>query len=907
MNRGDIEGADRFARRAARLRGTERQQGEVLLGQVALRREDYPTAEARFRAALALRPRLPVALAGLYDTFQRQGRFAEAEALQQETGFSPPAGIAAGRAYAMREQAFREENPTRRLALLREALAVDPSNPWLRFDLARLLLAAGQRNEARQIERDLAQDTSAEASAAAALLAAEDDRPGEVMGLLDRVPVRLRTPDMNRLLARSRQEVSVLALERQLRDGSPEARRQLIALAGGRDPSGATAAAVVRAFGRLGDTPAAVAAARAGLAANPPGGAGLRLFVAGSLAQAGQQDEADAMVAPLLNDSRLTAEERRQVVAVQASAAAVRSDRLNEAGNRVEAFRGLQPALQRQPESPLLNAALIRLYLANNQAGDAQATAEQLLARDERNRDARDVLIQIAISRRDFRRAEQLMADGKSLHPDDTRLLLLEARLAQARGDAPRAQRLLETGVRRRIAELQATGGSGQAMLTADLISPQRAAGRAGQEPTDTLSAELVRELVQAREATATWLQGGVGTRYHSGTRGLGRLNEITAPLEASTPVPGIGGRLYAQTGTVSLSNGALVGGSDAASQFGTGPLARGAAPGQRGGWITGVTVGVGYANQHVRIDAGSTPLGFQQRNVVGGVEVALPLATNLRLRVVGERRAVNESMLSYAGQRDLVTGRSWGGVTRTGVRAQLEYGVNERLGFYGGGGWATLQGENVRNNTMVELGGGLYYTALNTPTQQLTVGPDLRYFHYDRNLGGFSFGQGGYFSPQSQVIATMNADYRRQWGNLFARVQGSVGYQRFTQHAAAVFPNDSALQTQLEATPFVTAVTPRQTDSGVTGGIRANLEYALSPNLRIGAAGRFNHTGNYSEAGGLLYLRVRLDQPAQDLAPLYANAPIRHPASSFPIASTLSNGAPEPVQLNQGSSRPIW
>ncbi|WP_165982138.1 cellulose synthase subunit BcsC-related outer membrane protein [Dankookia rubra] len=228
-------------------------------------------------------------------------------------------------------------------------------------------------------------------------------------------------------------------------------------------------------------------------------------------------------------------------------------------------------------------------------------------------------------------------------------------------------------------------------------------------------------------------------------------------------------------------------------------------------------------------------------------------------------------------------------------------------LGMYGGGGWQSLRGENVAANEMVEAGGGLYHAAIRTPEESLNIDPDSRYFHFNWNLGNVSYGQGGYFSPQWQVVGALGADWRRQWGDLTARVQATVGWQRFHEHGAPVFPTDRALQSQLEAEPTLgTAGSSARSVGGPIGGLSANLEHAVSPVLRLGAIGRFSHTGNYSDAAGLLYLRWRLDKPPEDVAPLLAGMPTRYPAGSWPMPAMLSNGAPEPVQLNGGAARPV-
>jgi tetratricopeptide (TPR) repeat protein len=716
---------------------------------------------------------------------------------------------------------------------------------------------------------------------------------------------------MNRLLARSRQEAEVVAQERLLRGGQPGARQRLLSMAGNRDPSGATAAAVVRAFGRLGDGASAAAAARVALLANPSAGPGLQLLLAGALVGAGRQAEADALLVPLADAPGLNQEERYQLASLQAVGAVARADRLSAAGDREAAYEELQPALESQPDNPGVNAALARLHLGAGNLAEARQITEELLRRDERNNDLRAMLIDIAIAQGDRRLAEQLLAEGREFRPGDARMALAEARLARSRGDAPRARQVLETATRNRVEELRADVARGQPAPATGLLRPVGSVpGRSGQPPADPLTAELARELAQARDETAAWLQAGGGLRSHSGQGGLSRLTEITAPVEASMPMPGLGGRIQLQAGAVSLFSGQLGGDTTSLRRFGTNPLA--ASPTARpDDMATGVALGLAYAMRNIRIDAGTTPLGFQQTTALGGVEVALPVTTGLQLRLAGERRAVTESMLSYAGLTDPASGRSWGGVTRNGVRGQLEYALTDRAGLYAGGGWSALLGENVATNRSVELGGGMYVAPVRTPEEELLLGLDLRYTHYDRNLRHFTFGHGGYFSPQSHVVGSLQADWRRQWGDLTTRLQGSLGWQSFREHDSAVFPNDRALQAALvgaaASDPTLITSYAGESATGPAGGMRANVEYALTPTLRIGAAGRLEHSGNYDEAAGLVYLRWRLDHPPQDLAPLLGSAPTRYPAPSWPIPSTLANGAPEPVQLNPGSTRPVW
>ena len=73
-------------------------------------------------------------------------------------------------------------------------------------------------------------------------------------------------------------------------------------------------------------------------------------------------------------------------------------------------------------------------------------------------------------------------------------------------------------------------------------------------------------------------------------------------------------------------------------------------------------------------------------------------------------------------------------------------------------------------------------------------------YFTYAKNLDHFTLGQGGYFSPQSYFAALLPLTFTRRLDNLTWSVGGSVGAQSYTENSSPVFPNNGALQSQLDA-----------------------------------------------------------------------------------------------------------
>ncbi|HEV7458847.1 MAG TPA: cellulose synthase subunit BcsC-related outer membrane protein [Roseococcus sp.] len=920
MARNDLDRADRLARVAARQRGEERIQGELILGSIALQRGDLPAAEQRFRAVLALRPRQEDALQGLYTALQRQNRFAEAESLRRETGLAPNQAARVAHAGALVENARRLDHPEQALEQLRAAIALNPANPWPTVDLVRRLKTLGQAEEARRLERGLEARTDAESSMAAALLAFDDERFGDALALFERVPARLRNPDMARIAALTRREFEAQQLEDAVRARRPDALRAMVAAAGQRDPGGLLAPAIIRALARLDEPQAAVEAAQAALRANPDASVMSRIQIAGALIQAKRPAVAQEITSPLTRAQNLTAEERRELNAVLDFEAMAVADDATVRGRFAEAEaaltardaqRGAAPAARNQ------NLAMVRLLMARRRLPEARRIVEDILREDPRNQEARIALVDIAVEQRDWATAHAALVEGAFFSPGDLRMTLAEARLNRAQGNQAATLRLMEAAAARRLSALRADGEVGAAAEAAEAMRPGAGAARAVRL-TDSLTSQIAQELIRARDEAAVWLQTGVQIHSRPGSGGTSRLTTLTAPTEVSAPLPGLGGRLTLGADMVALRSGTLGSGFREQQSFGTNPLflqPNFVAPAfnRPQGNIDGVALRMTWLRENMRAEVGSTPLGFHRPTFTGMLEVVPRITEGLRLRLTAERTPETSSMLSYAGyQQSSGTGPFWGAVTRTGGRITLEYSTSDRLGFYGGGGAHMLRGTNVVDNTRWEVFGGVYYAVLRQPGQQVTVGVDLRHTGHSRNAGGFTFGHGGYFSPARSFVGSLQGEYRAQWGDWTFRGIGAVGWQSFRTALAPVFPTNrgyqAALEAQAAAAPgvFDTHI-GGQRSSGPTGSIFANLEYAMTPNLRLGAAARYERVGNFADTAGFFYLRYRLDRPRADLEPLFAGAPTVYPNVNDPMVSSYRAGAPELVRMPSGATRPVW
>lgn len=887
LQAGSLDAAERSLRRATVRDSGDRADADALLGDLALRRGDMAGAEARYRAALARRPNLGAAASGLYEVLQQQGRFAEAEDLQRRAGNAMSGGDAgAGRANAIRTEAQRTTDPATAIAMLRQAQQLDPASPWIRLDLARLLARQGRTAEARDALEGPAA-TSPDSLYAAALFADEDSRPADAASLMSRIPVRLRSNDMNRLLTRAKVAVDVQRATGLWRSGQRiEARAALFAIAGRPDPTGASGQLAVRALGQLNDPAGAAEAGRTAMAANARAAPAAKLGLAGALLTAGAEQEAIQLARTVETLPNLTGEERRQSVALQSGLAARVADRLNEQGDQAAAYEALAPVLARDPANPVANLALARLYQGANQPQQASLVAEGVLQADPRSMDARFAAVDAAIAGRDWQRAEALLVEARALNPNEPRVPLLEARLARASGNTARALRALEMAAQQRRAQVIAepTLAAGAYGTQVDPVSanPFRRPGRPGAssgplaQAGDPLASEIQRELVAVREETTARLQGGMGFRSRTGTSGLDRLDEYSAPIDASIGAGRLGGRLTATMTPVSISTGKLDNGTaDSLRSFGSNALSIAsnttniaAATRERltprDTTASGLGLGLGYTRSGVTVDVGTSPVGFRQQHVLGGIELAPALSNSLRLRLTAEQRSVTDSLLSWSGARDTTSGRTWGGVVRTGGRAQLEYAAGP-VGLYLGGGYYNFSGENTARNSRYEAGAGMSYQVWREPEDELQAGLDIVYFAYDKNQRLFTFGNGGYFSPQNYFALNLPVDWRGRNGNLSYRLGGTIGYQNYREDSAKYFPNDPAAQAQLEASlssdSTGRSMQPARSESGIAGGVRGDIEYSVTPNLRIGALLRYDRTANWNETRGLFFARYRFDR----------------------------------------------
>ncbi len=117
-------------------------------------------------------------------------------------------------------------------------------------------------------------------------------------------------------------------------------------------------------------------------------------------------------------------------------------------------------------------------------------------------------------------------------------------------------------------------------------------------------------------------------------------------------------------------------------------------------------------------------------------------------------RESVKESVLSWTGMEDPYMQRNWGRVTRNGGEISKTIGFGQEYWFTGSLGIDWYRGENVWNNTGWAANFAIGKTQSFRENMQLTWGLYATGLGFDRNTNHFSFGHGGYYSPQKMFAA---------------------------------------------------------------------------------------------------------------------------------------------------------
>ncbi|WP_175820065.1 cellulose synthase subunit BcsC-related outer membrane protein [Burkholderia sp. BCC0419] len=884
--------AERAARAALAMQ-PDNPDAKLQLADALLAQRDWAQAEPLLRGLLAARsPSLSAVrdTATLYENTGRadrigplldalQGRVTGADDRRALDGLR--GDVLANEARALADKGARGPAAQRYEAAVRAA----PDAPWTRFALARLYRDMGLPQLGRTVMDDgLARSDTPEMRYASALYRNSVDDVAGAQAALAPVDDAHQSDGM-RALARKLDAESALADAR-----SAQARGDRAAFAATLAHAQASApddpdmlAAIGAQWIDAGEPERGLAPLRDWIAAHPrEADADVRLRYGDLLGRAGRDDALAAWLDTLRRDpslspaqtARLEDQSLRLVLRqtddaiaqqdyarartlLERASPAGRADKryaleladLERAQGHYDAAReALAPVVARTPDDADTQLALARIDEDSGNRAAARERVQAVLARTPDD----DVDTQLSAVRRlnALRRpdeAAQVTDRLQAAYPARADVTVAAGRVAEAQGrydDAASLYRLSQSQER-------ATG-----------VSP----GRDGLTPAQAAFADLAQR--RNPEIETGWIPA-----YKSGDEGISSYRAQQVPVYMQMPIR-YDGHVFAQIDTVHLDPGTLdTSNPDAYSlkTFGTYAALKGQTnpqaaalianpPGSLHQSTTGVALGAGYLSDAWRVDLGTSPLGFPVHYLVGGVRYRFD-AGPASFSVNASRRPETSSVLSYAGMRDPWTGAVWGGVRRDGVnlRASVDVGRTNLFAELGAG---VLSGRNVERNAEVTLRTGFTVPVYERATMKVSTGLVGNAWHYAQNLRYYTYGQGGYYSPQRYLSLGVPIEWAGRHDALSWDLTVTGGISNSYEKDSLYYPTFSDQRAAQVAAGFVYAGSSTRGVS-FSYGVNGIVEYRVNPHLSVGAQLHIDRSHDYAPSSALVYLRYAFDARA--------------------------------------------
>ncbi|MHA3542400.1 cellulose synthase complex outer membrane protein BcsC [Yersinia enterocolitica] len=562
---------------------------------------------------------------------------------------------------------------------------------------------------------------------------------------------------------------------------------------------------------------------------------------------------------------------------------------------------GAITALRQQPANTQIDLTLADWALERGDYSEALAGYQRILAREPQNPDARlgEIEAYIAEGRlsdaRQHLQTEPLTSEGASLNtqrrvanawsgvgdPQKAADIFQRLKPAAAKG-APSQDNALVFRDSARLAQSQGQPTAAQD----DFKQAMVASGIAPTRPTDNDSYTLLTR----NQATDDWLKRGIradaadlyrqqDTRVtldqdywgSSGTGGISDLSAFNTMAQVDTPLAD--GRAFFRSDIIEMNASTFANTKGVYKEkFGT--CYKAGCEGDIRQRASGTSIAMGWQNDHWATDIGTTPMGFEVVDVVGGLAYSNSW-NHIGWTATASRRPLSSSLLAFAGTRDPNTNVTWGGVRANGISLGASYDRGEANGVWSDLSYHYLTGQNVADNQRLRFMTGYYYKLINEDNRRLTVGLNGMWWHYQKDLSGYTLGQGGYYSPQKYLSLAIPVNYRQRTDNWSWELGGSVSLSHSATNDRARYPLQSLLNNSIKSISDRNDLDYGDSSNGVGYTLRALIERRLSSHWTLGAGVDIQQAKDYTPSHALIYLRYSmagwqgdLDMPPQPLVP---------------------------------------
>jgi len=331
-----------------------------------------------------------------------------------------------------------------------------------------------------------------------------------------------------------------------------------------------------------------------------------------------------------------------------------------------------------------------------------------------------------------------------------------------------------------------------------------------------------------------TQVAGGLSYYRNKGTEGKDYLEVVSLPVDIDYLSPN-GYYLYGEFDVLHLSNGFL--GSEDYHTFGFGltdPYQVSHADSFEGS--------IGFRSKFIDLEIGFTPIGLNLPAQWTGRLSSHYSWGKWDIHGLLVQEGIGQSFLSRVGQSTYLNGQryDWGRVLKQGAAIGLSHDGDMTYTldlFY----YPRIYGENVIDNSEAKAVVTAIHHTATVDYAFLDFGMVIVYDTFDTNSDLFTYGHGGYFSPQSFWLGSMVLDVGDYIGeDTYYRFLGALGYQSYKVEDIELFP--------LAPNPLYPLTVEGYNESGVTFRAALQVGHAINKNFDLLAGVSWNKVYGYDQ-----------------------------------------------------------
>ncbi|MEA1918413.1 MAG: cellulose synthase subunit BcsC-related outer membrane protein, partial [Campylobacterota bacterium] len=379
------------------------------------------------------------------------------------------------------------------------------------------------------------------------------------------------------------------------------------------------------------------------------------------------------------------------------------------------------------------------------------------------------------------------------------------------------------------------------AQLYMNLDAQNRAKAILKDMPENRERKRLLRAINKSNHYTKTTDNVSAGLHYirRSGTEGLHWFEQYILPVDVNLySDPSI--HWYLHSDVLYLYDGFLADSNGTYLDFGLGET------NQRDDISSdiGFMPKIGMQTSFLDLEVGATPLGAKITpeltwliSLHGGVE-------NWGAHIDFSQSSIDESMLSFVGERSSKDNLevNWGRVLKRGFKAGISYDSEVTLNFdIDYNPW--IHGLNVMDNSEFKgVASAMYHSSIES-LSYANFGVLFVYNSYEKNSDLFTYGHGGYFSPQDFWLGSFVADIGDTYDSRYYwKAKGSVGFEGYIVEDAQKYPlgdiNDDALSGTVDG----------YSSGGLTYKVALGVGFRATDSIDFILSGAFEKIYNYEK-----------------------------------------------------------